>query len=83
MNSAIELMASGERPTEPGWYVVNRIFGPKESRPACAASRDILEVFRNDDGTLRYNDGTKLGRIAKRHAFIARIYPDRIEGMEG
>lgn len=75
---AVIPMAPGERPTEPGWYVVNTIFGLKGGD--AAQFNKVAHIIRGDDGALRYDDKTKNGRIANRHTFIARIYPDRIEG---
>lgn len=74
---AIVPLYPGERPTEPGWYVRLDDF----DRPAC------VEVALTSAGQLvcdiAHWDGDARSVLANELTFIARIYPDRIEGREG
>lgn len=74
MTPAIEPMAPGERPTEPGWYTV------KDRR----GSIDMLEVlpFGPNDKLVGYHSGNWQAQRLDCFTFIARIFPDRIEGRE-
>lgn len=68
----IVLLSPGERPTEPGWYVARLAHGS-----------EIIRV-RQTDGRLSGWYPDHGGSFAlERYDFIARIYPDRIEGREG
>lgn len=69
MTAAIEPLAPGTRPTEPGWYVYDsRHFG-----------RQIMRVVIRDGHPYEETPGSKETMVPVGNlTFIARIYPDRI-----
>jgi hypothetical protein len=82
MSQSIEPMAAGEKPTEPGWYVIQREYG----------GRDFVRAWRYHhlaEGVSEYVVGStgeelQADEIDRENwTFIARIYPDRIEGRKG
>lgn len=82
MTPAVVPMHAGERPTEPGWYVIQKRDG----------ERDFVRGWRYDyeaEGISEFivgSTGEEIRASAMPHedwTFIARIYPDRIEGREG
>jgi hypothetical protein len=86
MSQTIEPMAAGEKPTEPGWYVAEYA---GEEEPF---GRQPVQVTMCSEGWPPRNH--QLGVLGLSHTgwlaiddtditFIARIYPDRIEGREG
>lgn len=74
MTPAIVPMSPGERPTEPGWYVYDSPhFG-----------RQIMRVVIRNGHPYEETPGSKETMVpVSSFTFIARIYPDRIEGREG
>lgn len=65
-------MAPGERPTEPGWYVAKLAHGAEIIR--------VRDTYGRLSGWYPDNGGSF---VLTRYEFIARIYPDRIEGRKG
>jgi hypothetical protein len=80
VSEAIVPMAPGERPTEPGWYVARRLKGDDNI---------IVSVWWDaTSGLARDGRMTAQDIFGYRYpfafiTFIARIYPERIEGKEG
>ena len=72
ISPAILPMRSGEKPTEPGWYVV------KHSRGRCNPNLAEIEPFGENKMLVACMPETWEQAALSEFIFIARIFPDRI-----
>ncbi|MCJ2084576.1 hypothetical protein MKK88_01015 [Methylobacterium sp. E-005] len=68
-------LSPGERPTEPGWYVMAR-FGQER---VVVEVTDAFPLQWRETGFQDTGSASEIEILG--HTFIARIHPDRIEGL--